>query len=336
MCGRSNGRRLARLTVSLLSCLDRKGAKHVCLHPVRRGIVSLLVVALLAGCGDTRPARQPEGSVAFQTGSAPETEVQVPVVPGPPFQRPGMLVPAHEQVWQPAWIDPDQEHPLMRGATAGMTTGVAFVMMTPMALTFWPLAVGIMVGSTAMGMLGVTQVESTDVRMSAPDRTIIAEATKTLQPERLFRDSMEQALRGHARNPLPIVAWRQAQGADAAGADPLAEARARGLDGVLDFTIDAIGLAAGDERDLFGVFVRVRVRAFDARDGQLRYQRALSYGPGQTVAGLPRADAHTVEFLAADQGRVYRQVAGDAIQRLARVLAEDPALPLAPWRTDKP
>ncbi|OGB91780.1 MAG: hypothetical protein A2Z31_07340 [candidate division NC10 bacterium RBG_16_65_8] len=110
----------------------------------------------------------------------------------------------------------------------------------------------------------------------------------------------------------------------------MVEARTRGLDGVLDFTIVAIGLAAGEERDTFGVFVQVRVRAFDARDGQLRYERVLSYGPGQTVEGLPRSDVHTVEFLAADRGRVYRQVASDAIRRLARVLAEDPTLPLAP------
>jgi hypothetical protein len=293
-------------------------------------VAFLLAAALLTGCGDTRPARQPEGSVAFQTGNPADAAFEVPVVPGPPFRRPGILVPEHEQVWQPAWIDPDQQHPILQGATAGMTTGVAFVMMTPMALTFWPVAVGIMVGSTAMGMLGVTQAESTNIRMSAPDRTIIAEATKTLQPERLFRNSMERTLRGRTRDPLAVVAWHRSQRGEAAGSDPLADARARGLDGVLDCTIDAIGLAAGDERDLFGVFVRVRVRAFDVRDGQLRYHRILSYGPGQTVAGLPRADVHTLEFLAADRGRVYRQVAGDAIVRLARALAEDPALPLSP------
>jgi hypothetical protein len=241
-----------------------------------------------------------------------------------------MLVPAHEQVWQSTWIDPNEEHPLLRGATAGMTTGVGFLMITPMALMFWPAAVGIMVGSTAMGMLGVTQAELPNVRMSAPDRTIIAEATKTLRPERLFRESMEHALGGRTRDPLPTVAWHQVLDADTARTDPLVEVRTRGLDGVLDFTIDAIGLAAGEERDTFGVFVQVRVRAFDARDGQLRYQRVLSYGPGQTVEGLPRSDIHTVEFLAADQGRVYRLVASDAIRRLARVLAEDPALPLAP------
>jgi len=241
-----------------------------------------------------------------------------------------MLVPAHEQVWQSAWIDRNEEHPLLRGATAGMTTGVGFLMITPMALMFWPAAVGIMVGSTAMGMLGVTQAESPDVRMSAPDRTIIAEATKNLRPERLFRESMEHALGGRTRDPLPIVTWHQTFGADTARTAPLGEARTRGLDGVLDFTIDAIGLAAGEERDTFGVFVQVRVRAFDARNGQLRYERVLSYGPGQTVEGLTRSDVHTVEFLAADQGRVYRQVASDAIRRLARVLAEDPALPLAP------
>ena len=41
-------------------------------------------------------------------------------------------------------------------------------------------------------------------------------------------------------------------------------------------------------------------------------------------------DRRTGEFLAADQGRVFRQVASDGIRRLARVLAEDPQLPLAP------
>jgi hypothetical protein len=291
-------------------------------------LISLLTAALLAGCGDTRPARQPEGSVAFRSGSGPDSSRHLHLVPGPIFQRPGLLIPAHEQTWQAAWIEQDPEHPVMKGATAGLATGIGLLMMAPEALVFWPAAVGIVVGSTAMGMLGVTQADSTNLRMTDPDQAVIAEATKNLQPDRLFRESMGQGLGRRARNPVAVVTWQQAVGPDTGGTDPLAEARARQLDGVVECTLDAIGLAVGEERDTFGVFVQVRVRALDAHDGQLRYERVLSYGPGQVVEGLPRSDFHTVEFLAADHGRVYRQVASDAIRRLARVAAEDPHLPL--------
>lgn len=296
----------------------------------QRLLVPLLAAALLLGCGDTRPERQPEGTVAFRSGIGPESASQSFVVPGLPFRRSGMLAPAHQPAWQAAWQEEEREHPLLKGVTGGMTTGLGFLMITPMALTFWPAAVGIVVGSTAAGMLGVALSDTTEVRMSAPDRAVIVEATKKLQPDRLFRDAMDQALRRRTGQPLPVVTWRTAESSDTAGADPLVEARARGLDGMLDFSVDALGLAAGEERDTFGVFVQVRVRALDARDGQLRYERVLGYGPGQAVAGLPRSDFHTVEFLAADQGRVFRQVASDGIRRLARILAEDPQLPLAP------
>jgi hypothetical protein len=171
--------------------------------------------------------------------------------------------------------------------------------------------------------------------MSPPDRASIAEATKTLRPDRLFRDAMAEALARRAGGPLSIVDWRQAWGPDIAGADPLIEARDKGLDGVLEFSLEAIGLAAGEEADTFGVFAQVRVRALDAPGGQLRYERVLSYGPGQLIEGLPRLDFYTVEFLAVDKARPYRHFASEAIRRLARLLADDPALPLPPQRNDK-
>jgi hypothetical protein len=292
--------------------------------------ILLVAVTALAGCGDTRPARQPEGSIAFRTGTGPQAENLTYTLPGPPFRHPGMLAPAQEPPWQSVWVDEDSEHPLMRGATGGMTTGLGFLMMTPMALTFWPAAVGIMAGSVAMGMLGVAQSDSADVRLSPPDQTVIAAATKAVDPDRLLRESLREALRSRARESLPTVIWQQAGGVEAEGTDPLSDARARGLDGLLECAIEALGLATGEERDTFGVFIQVRVRALDAHDGKVRYERVLRYGPGQTVEGLPRSDFHTIEFFATDQGRVYRQVTSDAIRRIARVLAEDPALPLAP------
>jgi hypothetical protein len=211
-----------------------------------------------------------------------------------------------------------------------MTAGLGLLMIVPGALTFWPAAVGVMVGSTAAALWGVNQTDPADLRLSPPDRKVIVEATKALQPDRLFREAMHEALRRRAGEGLSIVAWTHGGHPDATGTDPLLEARARNLDGVLEFGIDGLGLAAGEERDMFGVFIQVRVRALDTRDGRLRYERVLSYGPGHAVDGVPRSAFHTVEFLAADQGRVYRYVASDAIRQLARVLAEDSQLPLPP------
>jgi hypothetical protein len=300
-------------------------------HRGQRLFVPLLTATLLAACGDTRPARQPEGTIAFQGGSSLQSANQTHVVPGPPFQRPGMLIPARQQAWKSEWVEPDKkEHPMMGGASAGMTAGIGILLITPMAATFWPAAVGIMAGSIAAGMLGGSLAGDVDVRMSPPDQAVILAATEKLQPERLLWESFEQALSRRAAEPLATVVWDSTQGPDTSATDPLVEVRHRQLDGVLECGVTALGLAAGEERDTFGVFVQVRVRALDARDGRVRYDRVLSYGPGHTVAGLPRSDFHTVEFLAADQGRVFRQVASDAIRRVARVLAEDPQLPLAP------
>lgn len=298
-------------------------------------LVAFLSV-LVAGCAETKPVREPEGSVAFRAGSGETSGNRTHLTPGLAFQRPGILVPASDPVWQSAWMGKDQQpNPLTQGATSGLLTGISIMQMVPFALTFWPAAVGIVVGVTAMGMLGVALEDPALQRMSPPDRATIAEATKTLRPDRLFRDAMAEALARRAGGPLSVVVLHQTWGPDTAGTDPLIEARDKGLDGVLEFSLDAIGLAAGEEADTFGVFVQVRVRALDAPGGQLRYERVLSYGPGQRMEGLPRLDFYTVEFLAADKGRPYRHFASEAISRLARLLADDPALPLAPQRNDK-
>ena len=294
--------------------------------------VLLLTMPLWTGCGDTRPAPEPEGSIAFRSGSGSSDVNRTHVTDGPPFQRPGLLVPAYEPTWQSAWVEHDQQHPLLRGATAGLTTGIAILEITPFALTFWPVAVGIMAGTTAMSMLGISQTDPIDQRMSPPDRLVIADATKSLRPDALWRESAAEALAQRRMTPAVTVTLYQAWGPDTSGTDPLVEARAQGLDGVLEFSIDALGLAAGEEKDTFGVFVQVRVRAVETQGGLLRYERVVSYGPGQQVEGLPRSDLYTVEFLAADQARVYRQMVSDALRRLARVVAEDPQLPLPPLR----
>jgi hypothetical protein len=287
-------------------------------------------MTVLAGCAETTPVRESEGSVAFHSGAGEASPGHTQTVPGPSVRRPGILTPAYEPVWRSAWVSKDQPGSMLQGATAGLTTSIAILQIAPLALTFWPAAVGIVAGATAMGMLGITQDDAALERLSPPDRAAIAEATQSLRPDRLWRDSMAEALAQRMGSPLPDVPWHPGWGPDTAASDPLIEARARAVDGVLDFAVDAMGLAVGEEADTFGVFIQVRARLLDARDGQLRYQRILSYGPGQPVADLPRSEFHTIEFLALDKAQPYRYLASEAIRRMARLLAEDPALPLAP------
>ena len=301
--------------------------------PIRKLLITLLSVTMLAGCADTRPAQEPEGSVAFRSGTGDGRNSQTYTVPGPALKHVGILTPAYEPVWQSAWVSKDPDNPLSQGATAGISTGIVVLQIAPIALTFWPVAAGaagVVIGAAVLGMLGGGQEDPSLQRISPPDRTVITNATRTLRPDRLFRESMTAAVAHRMRTPPSVVTWYQGWGADTGGTDPLADARAKGMDGVLDFAVDALGLAAGEEKDTFGVFVQVRVRALDARDGTLRYERVLSYGPGQPVGGLPRSDFHTIELLAMDNATLYRYLASQAIERMARLLTEDPDLPLGP------
>jgi hypothetical protein len=46
------------------------------------------------------------------------------------------------------------------------------------------------------------------------------------------------------------------------------------------------------------------------------------------LTGFPAPTTYTLDFLALDQGRVFRHEMQETIGRMARILAEDPALPV--------
>jgi hypothetical protein len=197
-----------------------------------------------------------------------------------------------------------------------------------MAVMTWPVAAGIIVGMAALGTVGDLWDPGTYADMDAADRMALIDAAATLQPEQLLRESTAEALAARTgRAPLPIP-WYAGWGPDTPGTDPLADARERGADGLLDVMVEAFGLAVGEEADTFGVFVRVRARLLEPAGARLRYERVLEYGPGRPLAGLPRPATHTVTFLTVDSARVFRYETREAIARMARILAEDPALPL--------
>jgi hypothetical protein len=287
------------------------------------------LAALLGGCGGaSQPAPEREGQVAFRSAVGVESESRVEVFPGPQFRRPGLLTPPDEPGWQSAWIGPDPDKSALRGAEGGFAAGLSILTVTPAALVFWPAAVGIMAATTAAGALGEGFGMTTASRMSPPDRQVISEATKSLQPDRLLREAMAQALDRRLKTALPPVPCPPGCGVQDDTADLLAQAEAQGLDGVLHVSLEAIGLAAGMDRDTYGVFVQMHVRAMEVPGGRLRYDRVVSYGPGQAPPGLRAADIHSLQFLAADQAFAYRHLAGEAIRRVARLLAEDASLPL--------
>jgi hypothetical protein len=308
--------------------------------PRRSGIAArwlrlLIVAALLGGCADGRAARQPEGSVAFRAGSGAGAREAPPILPGAVFWRAAVLAPATDPVWESAWVVQDAEHQAVRGATDGMLAGIGILLgVAPAALLFWPAAVGVVAGAAALGAAGALDGgEEARRRIAPPDRAAIAEATRVLHPDRLARDAFAQALGERLGRRLPTVSAETPEGGEGS---VLAEARSRGCDGVLTMSLDAIGLAAGADRETFGVFVQMRLRGMDAGDGRVRYERVLSYGPGQAVEGLPVAETYTLEMLAIDGGLVFRHVAAQSLRRMARLLASDPGLPLAAraWRRD--
>jgi hypothetical protein len=295
---------------------------------LRLGLVAALVAPLGACGGASRPAPEPEGRIAFRTAAGVQSESRLEVVPGPAFRRPGLLTPPDDPGWRSAWIGPDPDKSTLRGAEGGFAAGLGILTVAPAALVFWPAAVGIMAATTAAGALGESFGMTADSRMSPPDRQVIAEATMSLQPDRLWRESVARAFGRRVGNPLPVVPCPPGCGLQDDTADVLAQVEAQGLDGAVLAWLEAIGLAAGMQRDTYGVFVQVRVRAMEIPGGRLRYDRVISYGPGQTPAGLPPADIHTLEFLAADQAFAYRHIAAETIRRVARLATEDSSLPL--------
>jgi len=123
-----------------------------------------------------------------------------------------------------------------------------------------------------------------------------------------------------------VVVWHSTLGADTSGTDPLADARERGADSVVNLLVERFGLATGEEEEHYGIFVRVRMQWWN-RDGGCGYERIVEYGPGSPVAGCPRPCAHLFRVPALDQAASSATSARDPDPD-RHLLAEDPALPL--------
>jgi hypothetical protein len=284
----------------------------------------LLVSQLLASCADTQATAPSEGSVAFKAGLGPTLRGTAAVEPGPPLVRLGILTSAVVPRWNSAWIAKDPKQSSSQGAQAGFIAGMGMIQMAPLALAFWPAAVGVAAGMTAMGIIGSRQEETDEMRRAAPDRAAIADATTKLRPDQILREAFSERLARRTGRPIVPVLL---QDANVSGSDPLDEARQAGLDGMVDLQIESLGLAAGEDTTTFGIFAQVRMRLVDVQ-GRLRYERTVAYGPGQPAPELPQPTLQTLEFLAMDRALVYRQSARETIRWIALLFAQDPGLPV--------
>jgi hypothetical protein len=293
-------------------------------------LTSTLAALLLVGCATTEEAPSQEGRAIFQAGGAASSPLDVVVVPGPAIRQVAFPIPTPETAWQAEWLEPDKKGITGKGALSGLMTGLGFIQMVPASMIAWPVAAGVLAGGVAMGLLGEDLEPSVVAKLDVGDQEALREAAATLQPDRLLRQAVAAELAVRTGRPALFVSWQPAQGPDTPGTDPLAEAQKAGADGVLDLTVEAFGLAIGEDAISHGIFIRVRAKLIEVGSGRLRYERVLQHGPGGPMPGIPKPNTYTLEFLALDQARVFRYEMRDMIGRLAAILAKDPALPVGP------
>jgi hypothetical protein len=287
----------------------------------RRGgrLAALLAASIvLASCARELPPPPAPGSLIYRSGVGEEPGPARPV-PGPRFTRPGIPVPDRPADWQGSWIERDTTRSPLGGAGTGLAVGFSLAPIGP-ALLFWPAAVGIVAGAAVLGAAGGLEPDPDPSRLAPADRQAVAAATIALRPDVLLREAVAEALGERTGGAVARIP----QGVETSGPSSPA-----GVDGLLDLRIELLGLSAIEEGDLFGILLRVRVRALDPRDGTLRYERLFVHGPNSPLPGLSRPPAHSFDILAMDGARAYRHQLAEILRQMAQAIAADPALPVA-------
>jgi len=299
--------------------------------------VALVSCARETATGPPPSASPPPGSLVYQSGAGEDATRRADVLPGEPFTRPAILTPAHAAPWQGKWIDRRQPESkggsIAQGATTGFSLGLTLPHLGTVALLFWPVAVGIIAGATIVGAVGgAMQKDRQDAPdesglSAAPDRRAIAAATAALHPDQLLIESAAEALAGRTGGALPQIPW-DSSSLELPGQLSPRPSAGPAADGALQFSIEVLGLSATDEPELFGIFLQVRVRAFNLQSRQLRYERVFAHGPMNPLPEVPRPAAHSLDLMAMDNARLYRHQMTEIIRHVAQLIAEDPALPV--------
>ncbi len=289
----------------------------------------LLLALFFTGCAPVAQQRQAEGQVVFRAGIQRADAGADPSIPGPFLRRVAILIPAYEPARTADWVQADRKGSGGGGAMVGLGVGMTILQSTPLLLLTWPAAVGVMAGTSLLGAVGEATGDTPFAAIDAADQASLSEVANRLRPEPWLRQDVREALARRMGEPPVDLRWYPSLGPDTPGTDPLADARQQGIDGLLNLVVESFGLAAGDDAGSFGAYVRIRSQWIETATGRIRYERVLEYGPGRAMPGLPRAADYTLGLLAMDQGLVFRQEVRQAIAGLARILVQDPTLPIA-------
>ena len=173
---------------------------------VRDAATFVLVAALLVACASTESSAPKEGQVVLQAGPPSGGSFMPAIVPGEDIRRLAVLIPEADPAWRAGWVEGDsKQRGGASGAHSGLMTGLMIVQSVPFFIGFWPAAVGVVVGTTAMGAFGAQFDSTTSSRMTAEDRATILQAIADLRPDQLLRDSTMAALQARTgRKPLPL------------------------------------------------------------------------------------------------------------------------------------
>lgn len=215
------------------------------------------------------------------------------------------------------------------GMGVGFWAGMNLVSMLPLLAATPPVIGGIIGLATVVGGIsGATQAGKGHWKPTA-DHQALEAALGRLRPQAEVRDRFREEVERITRRPAPLVA-RAADEPSSQAPDYAALARGVGADAVADLRVVSFGLAGGEMAFSLGVFAGVRARVFRAADGALIYDKVIAQSPEAPLQDAPPPGSYTLDLMAMDDARAFRHEVGQAIKAIARALATDPDLRLAP------
>jgi len=295
---------------------------------------AVLAAALVAqGCAAGIPTPYfAEGEEYLRAGprAAPPPSSQ-PLKPSEPIRRLAVLAVAEEQPYRPRWNPRSafKDQTALEGMGAGFFAGLNLVSMLPLFLATPAVIGGVMGVATAMGgIAGATQAGKGSWKPPA-DHQGLETALARMRPEAEVQERLREAVQRITGAPAPAVTRPAGQPKDQPP-DYGALARAAGADAVVDLRLVAFGLAGGELSFSLAVFAGVRARVFRASDGALIYDKLVAQSPDVPLPEVPPPGSYTLELQAMDDGRVFRHEVRQALDGIARAIAADPDLRLAP------
>ncbi len=223
----------------------------------------------------------------------------------------------------------------LEGMGVGFFAGMNLISMLPVFLATPPIIGGLLGLATAVGGIAGRGQGGQGHWKPTADHQALEAALGRMRPQAEVRDRFREEVERITGRPAPLVSRPPGEPKNPPP-DYAALARGAGTDAVADLRVTHFGLAGGDMAFSLGVFAGVRARVFRASDGALIYDKVIAQGPDAPLPDAPVPGSYTLDLMAMDEGRVFRHEVGEALKAIARALAADPQLRLAPANAATP